>query len=306
MHAFFRRARDAIIWNAPIVGAKRFVAGTTMSAALAEAQKLQSEGFCTTINFLGEHALVKEDVHNYTLEYLKLIEAVSNAKLNASVSIKLTQLGLCFDELMCSRQLRLLLCVASDRNIFLELDREAHEFSEATQRIFREEAAAFPHRLRLCVQLNQNDAVNEALSHIERQEYIRICKGAYAGYYTTSELRARLRLVLRVMSALTAYDSGGKYIRRGALALATHDLTLLENARFMGPVEWFEIQMLRGIERNVARHLVREGFNVRLYVPYGPFWFAYGRRRWRSIVGIWWRNFRYRFSTAGHVNTLGH
>jgi len=277
--------------------AHRFVAGEHMEDALAKVQQLNAEGFVATVNVLGEYAADETTVKRYSSEYVRLILGISKGGLQASISVKLTQLGLCIDEYLCARKLRLIVLMASTHNVFVEIDRESPIFSEATKRLFEKEAVGFPNRIRQCVQMNHAEGELEAEAWIEGGHAVRICKGAYKGPYRGTDLTDLFWEFAEHASAIlplaTPYrDPVCKSVglcenttdRYAPVAFATHDRKILRRlSELYGDQKWFEFQMLLGFSRRQAEQLRDSGYIVRIYVPYGPDWFAYGRRRWHQI-----------------------
>ena len=293
MHQLLRRVRDAVAWHFPFFGASRFVAGTTADEAIREAYKLTRDGFKITFNILGEHVTNNATANKYTQEYVELARRAAAEKLPATISIKLSQIGLCIYEDYCWGNLVRIIDACKTFNVPLEIDREEPRWRDATLRMFLRAHNLWQGQVRLCVQAKYDDSLQEAITHIVRDHPIRLCKGAsYVSNGAGNELVAdRIRRFLGFCSGLDAgwkgslvhFSTPGHKVN---VALATHDLRLVEEFIKSNPPDiWFELQVLRGMQ-NGFKPAVRAGYPVRVYVPYGPDWFAYACRRKQQVVKL--------------------
>ncbi len=257
--------------------ASRFIAGENLEDALRAVRALNGEGFAVTLDYLGESVREAEAAEEACGIYLEILARLAAERLNSHVSVKLTQLGLAIDEAMALRHLRSIAEQAAHFRNFVRVDMEGTAFTEATLRVFR--AVSAPREvLGIAIQAylyRSQHHVEELLACGTR---IRLVKGAYKeppelAFRRKAEVdRNFLQLADRLLSS-------GVYH-----AIATHDEHLIaaaqEFARAHGlSQDRFEFQLLYGIRRQLQRDLVRQGWRVRVYVPYGQHWYAYFMRR---------------------------
>jgi proline dehydrogenase len=249
--------------------AARFVAGETRADAVAAVRALRADGLTSTIDVLGENVTDPRQAEANAEEYIRFLEEAAAAGLESHVSIKLTAMGVDVDERLA---LDLVGRIAA-RAPFVRLDMEGSAYTASTLRLFR----------RLRVDQENVGVVLQAYLHrtaadveemIQLGARVRLCKGAYdepasIAFPNKSDVDANyLRLAERLLAA-------GTYP-----ALATHDERIIRHVTALGvPREDFEFQMLFGVRRDLQQQLAREGYNVRVYVPYGRSWYPYFMRR---------------------------
>lgn len=288
--SFLRRIFEKAIFY---LFAKKFVAGERSLDALLKAIELEKDGFGVILNILGEYIQDLNLVEKYKKEYIKLAHDIDKFGLNAHISIKLTQLGLCIDKELCRKNLFEILGACEEHNVILEIDRESPDYGEATRQIINSIPSELRAIVRICVQLN-NGGYAEVFENIKNCFSVRMCKGAYSGeHMTTNELRDEFWNSVEKFFSLEPSPHDVSSLAR--VACATHDLFLLDkiSSNFSGNPN-LEFQLLLGIENKYARELLKQGNAVSLYVPYGDQWFSYGKRRINSIFEIYIRNFKYR------------
>ena len=239
--------------------ARRFVAGETRTEALAAVRRLADEGIDATVDYLGESVHEAAQAEAYAAEYERLAERVEN------VSLKLTALGLDVDEELCRR----LLGRIADRAGFVRIDMESSQYVERTLALHRELDRP---NVGVVLQAYLYRAARDVEEMIRRGARVRLCKGAYdeppsVAYPEKADVdRNYLALAERLLEA-------GVYP-----AFATHDERIVEQLAKTKRRD-FEFQMLYGIRRDLQRRLVKAGYNVRVYVPYGTHWYPYFMRR---------------------------
>ena len=276
-------------WLAFSFFARRFVAGDTVEDAIRRAKQLEAQNILGLINILGEHASKPCEASGYKGQYLELLDAIHKEGLRAHISVKLTQLGLELElgknEKRCEQFLKDIAKRAETYGIWVEVDRESPHLREAVRRVFRNVYKEYPENLRLTVQLNMAESPDEIHDDMMDGIPMRLCKGAYNGPIRDQK---SLRKIFMLQARNLVWE-GYKP------AFATHDLALLD-ALIDGrtPAADIEFQLLLGLENKYARMLAARGFRVRLYIPYGPSWLPYGKRRAHDVGKILWRNFWYR------------
>ncbi|MGD1155702.1 MAG: proline dehydrogenase family protein [Terriglobia bacterium] len=257
--------------------ASRFIAGEELEDALRAIRRLNAEGFRVTLDCLGESVHEAAEAEAACQVYLELLDRLAGESLNSHVSIKLTQLGLAIDEALARRHLGLLAARAAQHRNFVRVDMEGSAFTEATMRVFR--AVDAPRDVvGIAIQAYLYHAESDVDELLKCGARIRLVKGAYKEPPDVSF--PRKRDVDRNFQKLTE-----KLLSSGVYhAVATHDERLIAAteafAREHGiPPERFEFQLLYGIRRQLQRELLKQGWRVRVYVPYGREWYAYFMRR---------------------------
>lgn len=256
---------------------RRFIAGKTLDRALAVCQHINSEHIFASLDHLGESVTSLAEAENSRDAYLAALEQIAARRLQATVSVKPTQLGLDFSESECEANVEQLVERAKGMGTVVEIDMESSKYVDRT--------------LALVSRLNSKHGSVRAViqAYLYRSEHdiemlcaqqvpIRLCKGAYqepsdVAFPKKSDLdRNYIRLMIRLLEegVYPAIASHDESIIRKALAYVHH-----KNL----PADRFEFQMLYGIRRDLQRELVEKGFRLRLYVPYGDAWYPYFMRR---------------------------
>lgn len=264
-HAFGRRM------------AARFIAGEDLEAAVETVRRLNAEGLEATLDYLGEAVSEPAAAEEALRAYLAILDRLAAEKLRSHVSVKLTQLGLAFNEDLALWQLKALAQRAAKHGNFVRIDMESSRFTESTLRAFRQ-ANAPRDTLGVVIQsyLYRSERDVEELLKIGAR--IRLVKGAYQeppilAFARKADVDQSFETLMRMLLRSEGYH-----------AIATHDEHLIEATKEfarslgLGP-ERFEFQMLFGIRRRLQRELARQGYRVRVYVPYGRQWFPYFMRR---------------------------
>jgi proline dehydrogenase len=249
--------------------ASRFIAGERVEDALRVIRRLNSEGFKVTLDCLGESVHEAAAAEAACQTYLQLLDRLAAEKLDSHVSVKLTQLGLAIDEALAE-------CAARHNN-FVRVDMEGSVFTDPTLRVFCSvDAPRDVAGIAIQSYLRRTAADVEEL--LKRGVRMRLVKGAYKE--PPDIAFARKRDVDRSYQEITE-----KLLASGIYhAIATHDESIIAAterfARAHGiAADRFEFQLLYGIRRQLQRALIERGWRVRLYVPYGPEWYAYFMRR---------------------------
>jgi proline dehydrogenase len=260
---------------------RRFVAGESVTSALAVTEQLLSEGLLTTLDHLGEDTVETAQAETITGRYEELLArlAETGAGPRAEVSVKLTALGLLLDdgEKVARENARRVCAAARDAGTTVTLDMEDHGTVDATLRILRELREEFP-GTGAVIQAYLRRAEEYCAALADEGSRVRLCKGAYnapdsVAFTDRDEID---RSYVRCMKVLM----GG----RGYPMLATHDPRLIEIGGTLATLHGrghddFEYQMLYGIRPNEQRRLAGEGAQVRVYIPYGEEWYGYLMRR---------------------------
>ncbi len=263
--------------------AHRFIAGETREDALNTAQALNKEGFRTTLNFLGEFISSPEEAQAALKEYQHLLREICERKLNSTIAVKLTQLGLTIDKNLTKRLLSELLDTARSTDTFFRIDMENSSYVDATLELYREFAPEYSRFFGIVLQSTLYRTEKDLENLLPLGPNIRLVKGAYleppdVAFPKKKDVDANYRRLMERML------SNEEMRNSGFLAIATHDETILREVekKFRSnqfPLARAEFQFLYGIRRDLHQAMKSAGFPVRIYIPYGPDWYAYFMRR---------------------------
>lgn len=256
---------------------RRFVAGETLAEALDAARRVAAQGLVVTLDHLGENVTDEFEARADAAEAGQALRELAAAGLEPNVSIKLTQFGLDLGEAVCRQNVCQLAGQAAEIGGFVRIDMESSAYTDRTLAIVSDLYRSH-HTVGAVIQayLRRSERDTERLS--EEGIRIRLCKGAYLESPSVAfEKKAEVdESFLRLMRYLLVH---GTYP-----AIATHDERMIAATREFASREGiapnrFEFQMLYGIQRELQRQLVADGYRVRLYVPYGVAWYPYFMRR---------------------------
>ncbi len=259
--------------------ASRFVAGETVGQAMAASRALNDAGIKVTLDLLGESVANAEATRVARNEVLETIGAIGTQSIDGGVSIKLTQLGLDIDESLCRENLSDILETANRHGVFVRIDMESSEYTERTLRMFYDHVQPrYSEHSGVVIQAYLRRSDHDIEELIARNASVRLCKGAYAEPASVAfhDRREVSMSFVRLMEKLL--------VEGHRPAIATHDDALVEQAkafvtRHQIPKEQFEFQLLYGVRRDLQDRLHREGFRVRVYIPFGSAWYPYLMRR---------------------------
>jgi proline dehydrogenase len=259
--------------------ARRFVAGETLAEALDAVRDLNSRGITATLDLLGESVTNEREAREARDEYLRMLDRIHAQGLDANVSLKLTAMGLDISEDLCASIMHEILDRAQQYGTFVRLDMESSEYTERTLRLF--EDRLYP-SYRENVGIVLQSYLYRTMADVERANAInarvRLCKGAYKEPASVAFADKR-DVDGNYVKCMHALMRDGNYP-----GLATHDPAMIDEAkRFAGAEgiarDRFEFQMLYGIRRDLQEGLVKEGYRMRVYIPYGTQWYPYLMRR---------------------------
>jgi len=255
----------------------RFVAGETLDEALAAARACNATGMLASLDYLGENVSTVADAQRARDTYLKIFDRIAEKKLNANVSCKLTQLGLDLSVEFCEGLVASVVERAASYDNFLRVDMEGSPYTQRTIELVK--------RVR-----SRNPAVGAVIqAYLYRSERdvqdllglgcrIRLCKGAYkeppeVAFVKKKEVDANFVKLMQMLLVSGFYHG-----------IATHDPKMITaTIRFAAErkisKDDFEFQMLYGIRTDLQQRLVRDGYRLRIYIPFGRDWFPYFMRR---------------------------
>ena len=274
-----RRLRTAAEeWSLGQRISRRFVAGTTVADVLAAAEGLNQRGFSVSVDNLGENVSNALEARDSAEIYHKLLDEIAAHGVNAYVSLKLTHMGLDVDRTLAWDVVKSIVTHADLLGNFVRVDMEGSAYTQVTLEMVRELHELFPGRVGAVIQayLRRSEADVDQL--IREGIGIRLCKGAYdepaeAAFQKKLEVDASFIRLMKTLLKSGVYHG-----------IATHDPKMIEaTQRFARsdniPADEFEFQMLYGIRRDLQERIARQGWRMRVYIPFGPAWYPYLMRR---------------------------
>ncbi|HYW34534.1 MAG TPA: proline dehydrogenase family protein [Balneolaceae bacterium] len=262
----------------PFLFAKRFVAGETLDQALPKVREINKKSIKVTLDLLGENVTNRETADETVANYIQLLKEINEAGLEATISIKATMMGLNINREYCRDNIFKLLEVARKREQFVRIDMEGSEHTQATIDLFKDAFKHYGKHVGLVIQAYLHRSKDDIPELADMGADIRLCKGAY---------KEPERIALQSMDAIRkAYKEYAKILldKTTYPRIATHDDKLINwtknytSSNNIGKAR-FEFQMLYGLRQPTMEALAGEGYNTRIYVPYGTHWFPYFKRR---------------------------
>jgi proline dehydrogenase len=257
----------------------RFVAGETIEETAPVIRAINSEGCTASFDHLNESVTSSEETQAEVKEYLKILSTIDEFDLRSNVSIKLSQFGLQIDPELAYNNARVVVAEAARRGNFVRIDMEGSDVTQVTIDIFKRLREEFGlNDVGIVLQSYLRRTYDDAVDLLKLPARIRICKGAYnePPEVAFPDKKDTDKNYVRVMQLLL---TSGYYH-----GIATHDPKMIQatidfTQRESIGKETFEFQMLFGVRRDLQRQLAKDGYNVRVYVPYGKHWYPYFMRR---------------------------
>lgn len=259
--------------------ANRFVAGETLTTACDAVEKLNARGITASLDLLGESVRNESEARAAGREYLAMLDTIHGRKLDANVSVKLTAMGLDVSEELCTRIMQDILDRAAKYGSFVRLDMEGSAYTQRTLDLF--EHRLFP-AYREHVGIVLQSYLYRTFADVEHSNRIgarvRICKGAYKEPDTVAYAEKR-EVDQNYIKCMRELMVNGNYP-----GIATHDEAIVREAKRFAKERSidssrYEFQMLYGVRRDLQDQLVRDGYRMRVYVPFGTQWYPYLMRR---------------------------
>jgi proline dehydrogenase len=258
--------------------ARRFIAGETVEEAIAAARDVQGGGLAITLDYLGESVASAAEADAATRAYILIVQQIAASDIERNISLKLTQLGLTIDRATCVDNFRRILDAAQANGFFVRIDMEDSPFTSVTLDVFETMWQQGYRNAGVVLQSYLPRSEQDAARMNELGARVRLVKGAYkepkdVAYQAKADVDAAYIRIMRVLLRDGTYP-----------AIATHDPAMLEATRAYAreqaiAPDRFEFQMLYGIRRDLQTSLQRDGYRVRVYVPFGREWFPYFMRR---------------------------
>ena len=267
-----------IVWQL----SQRYIAGVDIASAGRTVRDLNAAGCSATLDVLGEDSTGREEVETARHLYLEALDGIHAERLDCNVSVKLSDMGLRFDEEYCFAVMESLVRKAADCGNFVRIDMEDSSVTSITLDVYRRLRRNHDNVgtvIQAALRRSRND-VSKLLA--EGLAHIRVCKGIYVepddiAFTDADEIR---RSYMSLIEQL--FDGGAEKV-----AIATHDPVLVEHAEgLIGRLgidrSRYEFQMLLGVAGTIRERLVADGHPLRVYVPFGERWYPYSMRRLRE------------------------
>ncbi|THE14196.1 proline dehydrogenase [Bacillus timonensis] len=258
-------------------GAARFVAGETIDLAVRKIKELNAKGLAVTIDYLGEFVDSIEEANMMADGSIEAIKAIGREKLNAQLSLKMTSMGLDISDEVVLNNMQRILDVAKENNVFVTIDMEDYSRCEKTIEIFKELRKDYDN-VGTVIQAYLYRTVKDIEDLNKFNPNLRLVKGAYkespeVAYPEKKDVDENFKKIIKM------HLLNGNYT-----AIASHDEAIIQYTKELVKEhnisrDQFEFQMLYGIRSERHEELVKEGYTMRVYVPYGTDWYGYFMRR---------------------------
>jgi len=257
---------------------RRFVAGETVEDLMSATQQVNARGMSVSVDNLGENVTNAEEAKQSAQLYHQMLDLITQRGLNANVSLKLTHMGLDVDEALCREIVCGLIEHASQVNSFVRIDMEGSPYTQKTLDFVHELHSHHPGKTGAVIQSYLYRSEKDVQDLLANRIRIRLCKGAYKepasiAFQKKSDVDANYVKLTKILLKSGVYHG-----------IATHDENIIrETIRFAEaekiPADAFEFQMLYGIRRDLQEWLVKQGWRMRVYIPFGTEWYPYFMRR---------------------------
>jgi len=273
----------------------RFIAGDDIDEAVAAIREINAQGCSASFDHLNESVSGIAEAEAEVKEYLDVLAHIDETGINSNVSIKLSQFGLQIDPELAYRNARLVVEDASRRGNFVRVDMEGSNDTQATIDIFKRLRGEFGlNDVGIVLQSYLYRTMDDARDLLKIPARIRLCKGAYneppeVAYPEKQKVDENYVQVMQLLLSSGIYHG-----------IATHDPKMIDATKDFAQREGvskdaFEFQMLYGIRRDLQEQLARDGYGMRVYVPYGKHWYPYFMRRlaerpaniWFVLKNLW-------------------
>ncbi|HUS18141.1 MAG TPA: proline dehydrogenase family protein [Terriglobales bacterium] len=259
---------------------RRFVAGMTVEDCLAATREMNALGMSVSVDNLGENVTNADEARHSEALYHQMLDAVAAQKLNANVSLKLTHMGLDVDPELAFEITTGLVQKAATINNFVRVDMEGSPYTQKTldfvEKLHREPGNTG--RVGAVIQSYLKRSEADVQKLIAQKIRIRLCKGAYQepaeiAFQDKADVDANYVKLMKILLKSGVYHG-----------IATHDEKMIAATKDFArqekiPPSAYEFQMLYGIRRDLQQQLVKEGYGMRVYIPFGSEWYPYFMRR---------------------------
>ena len=262
---------------------KRWIAGYSNTDAIAEVRKSNQNGMSAIINYLGEANTEGYQIDNSVSEYFSLLDLLKARNVSGSISVKPTQIGLSVGYDICLENFTKISEKAKQSGHFMWIDIESSNFVEDTLSIYLE-ILRKNRNTGVAIQSYLRRSHSDLLHLMENSANLRIVKGAYSeekleAYQSNNEITQNFSTLMKLVLKESSY--------KGIIAIATHDSILVDEALGLSTkgseiMKNLQFQFLKGVRDELKKQLVKKGYEVLEYIPYGEKWLQYSLRRIRE------------------------
>ncbi len=272
-------AAKAVVTRTPLRAmSSRFVPGETVNDLVRAIKEANAEGLSATGNFLGESVHDEKNARLFADVYLDILGRIHAEGLRANISLKFTALGQDISEAFLAENLGRILERARSAGIFIRFDMESSEYTQRTLDAFEKVWAEGWRDIGVVLQSYLKRSAGDVARMNQLGARVRLCKGAYNEPPTVA-FKDKADVDRNYVALTKTLLAEGNHP-----AIATHDERMIDatiafHQREGIPKERFEFQMLHGVRRDLQRQLVKDGYGVRVYIPFGSHWYPYLMRR---------------------------
>lgn len=264
---------EKVVW----LFSKKYIAGKTLQSAIDTVKQLNSKGIYATLDVLGESVNTKEEAVEAKQKALDVFDAIVKNKLMANLSIKPTQMGLAIDKEFAYQQILELVKRASSINNFVRIDMEDSPYTDITLEVYKRIYAEYKN-VGVVLQAYLKRTSNDTIVLNKNGTNYRLCKGIYVEPVTIA-YKDKQAIRDNYVKCLELMLKNGNYV-----GIATHDKYLIDKAYELIkdlkiPKDKFEFQMLLGVREDLRDKINKDGYKIRIYVPFGNDWYKYSVRR---------------------------
>ena len=264
---------ENIVW----LFSKKYIAGKTLQNAIDTVKDLNSKGIVATLDVLGESINTKEEAIKSQRKALEVFDAIVENKLNANLSIKPTQMGLAIDKDFAYQQILELVKRAKEINNFVRIDMEDSPYTDLTFELYKRIYEDYSN-VGVVLQAYLKRTSNDAIILNKLGTNYRLCKGIYIEPATIA-YKDKQAIRDNYMKTLDLILKSGNYV-----GIATHDKYLIDKSYELIKdlnisKDKFEFQMLLGVREDLRDRINKDGYKIRIYVPFGEDWYKYSIRR---------------------------
>jgi proline dehydrogenase len=261
--------------------AMRYIAGEGLDDAVRVVKSINSKRMMATMDALGENVSTREESLGAVRECEEVLHSINKHHLGANLSIKLTQFGLKIDQEFCHLNVKRLLGIASGYNNFVRIDMEDSSTTNETFELYRRLRSEGFENVGVVLQANLRRSTEDVRRLVSMKGNIRLCKGAYIEPEAIA-LKGKEEIRLHYLKLLKMLLEGECYV-----GIATHDDILIDKAyqtiqEMNLQKSGYEFQMLHGVRMKLRDKIVADGHRLRVYVPFGRYWYAYSIRRFKE------------------------
>lgn len=263
---------------------KKYIAGDTLEDGIRTVKQLNSKGIYATIDVLGESIQTPEEAIKYKLEAIEVLDSIYKHQLMANLSIKPTQMGLNLDTELAYEQIKEIVSKAKEIESFVRIDMEDSSTTDKTFDVYKRIFQDYKN-VGVVIQAYLKRSLDDVINLNKLGTNYRLCKGIYVEPASIA-IKDRQAIRDNFMKILKQMFLDGNYV-----GIATHDKYLIDESyklikELNIPKDKFEFQMLLGVREDLRDKINRDGYKIRIYVPFGKEWYAYSIRRLKENPSI--------------------